>query len=173
MHKFLMLITMFVGGCSMSPEKYENFEPRMDFKEYFTGPVQAWGIVQDWKGDIVQRFDIDMEGVWQGNEGELREVFRFYDGTTMNRKWYVTKVNDNYYEGKADDVLNTATGHIHGNAIRFKYQMELPMDGKKYKVSLDDWMFRMNDGVLINRNYIKKFGIKVAEFTIFMKKVNL
>ena len=172
MYKALLSFIILIGGCSMTPEKYSNQEPKMDFKEYFNGPVQAWGIVQDWKGDVLQRFDIDMEGVWNGNEGELRETFHFYDGQTMKRKWYVTKVNDTYYEGKADDVLNTATGHVYGNAIRFNYQMELPMNGKKYKVALDDWMFRMNDGVLINRNYIKKFGFKVAEFTIFMKKKN-
>ena len=28
----------------------------------------------------------------------------------------------------------------------------------------------MNDGVLINRSYLKKFGLTVAELTIFMQK---
>ena len=32
----------------------------IDIKEYFDGPIKAWGIVQNWKGEVVSRFDVEM-----------------------------------------------------------------------------------------------------------------
>jgi len=54
--------------------------------------------------------------------------------------------------------------------MRWAYQMDLPVGDKTFQVTFDDWMFLMNDGVLVNRSYIKKFGITVAELTLFMQK---
>jgi hypothetical protein len=37
-------------------------------------------------------------------------------------------------------------------------------------MTFDDWMWFMNDGVIMNRSYMKKLGVTVAEITIYMKK---
>ncbi len=151
-------------------DNYKDEKPIMDIKEYFNGPLKAWGIVQDWRGNVVTRFDIDMVGKWDGNNGTLDESFKYYNGKTQKRMWYITKVNDQYYTGTADDVIDKATGNIQGNAINWHYVIVLDVDDKKYNVKFDDWMWQMNDGVVINRTYMRKFGIKVGEITIFMKK---
>ena len=49
--------------------------------------------------------------------------------------------------------------------------MDIEVSGKTYKIHFDDWMWLMNDGILINRSYLKKFGFTVAELTLFMQKV--
>jgi hypothetical protein len=49
--------------------------------------------------------------------------------------------------------------------------MQLPVKDKTYHFKFDDWMWQLNDGIVINRSYIKKFGITVAELTLFMQKV--
>ncbi len=54
--------------------------------------------------------------------------------------------------------------------MRWNYVMDLPVDDTTYRIRFDDWMWVMNDGVLINRSYLKKFGITVSELTIFMQK---
>ena len=54
--------------------------------------------------------------------------------------------------------------------MRWAYQMDLDVGDNTYRITFDDWMFLMNDGVLINRSYLKKFGITVAELTLFMQK---
>jgi hypothetical protein len=46
----------------------------------------------------------------------------------------------------------------------------LPVGDATYCITFDDWMWQMNDGVLINRSYLKKFGITVAELSLFMQK---
>lgn len=167
----IMGVTMMLAGCrSHTVDDYKDVSPKADLKAYFTGPIKAWGIVQDWRGRVVRRFDISMEGSWEGDVGTLREHFTYYDGKTQNRVWTIKKIDDETYEGKADDILDQAHGAVRGNAIRWNYVMDLPVDDTTYRITFDDWMWQMNDGVIINRSYLKKFGITVSELTIFMKK---
>jgi len=162
---------MLLSACaSPSLDHYDNTKPELDIKEYFNGPIQAWGVVQNWRGNVTRKFDIEMLGTWEGDKGTLEEDFVYDDGKTQRRVWHITKIADNSYEGTASDIKGKAVGKSNGNAVQWKYQMHLEVDGKTYLVTFDDWMFAMKDGVLINRSYIKKFGITVAELTIFMKK---
>lgn len=166
----LIGVGMLLSDCSHKLDQYAEQKPAMDLKEYFNGPIKAWGMVQNWKGDVTERFDIEMLGTWEGDQGTLDEHFTYYDGRTQKRQWKITKISDNQYEGTAGDIIGTATGSTNGSAMRWAYVMEVPVKDTTYTLTFDDWMFRMNDGVLINRSYLKKFGVTVAELTIFMQK---
>ncbi|NDD67558.1 DUF3833 domain-containing protein [bacterium] len=161
-----------LGGCSWhSLSDYKGGTPPADIQSYFDGPIQAWGMVQDWRGRVVRRFTINMLGKWEGNVGTLTEDFVYDDGKTQQRIWRITKLPNGQYEGKADDIIGTAIGSSEGHAIRWQYVMDIPVDGTTYRIRFDDWMWAMNDGVMMNRSYLKKFGLTVAELTIFMKKL--
>lgn len=163
----LIMLTSCNGG---SLDHYKDGQPTLDIKEYFNGSIKAWGVVQDWRGRVVRKFDIDMVGSWNGDEGKLEEHFSYYDGETQQRVWKITKTGENSYEGTASDIVDKATGKQAGDAVNWHYVMDVPVDDTTYRLKLDDWMWQMNDGVLINRSYMKKFGITVAELTIFMQK---
>ena len=165
-----MGILIMLSGCSKTLDYYEGSLPTADIKEYFNGHIKAWGLIQDWRGRVTTRFDVDMVGSWQGNQGKLEEEFRYYDGKTQKRIWYITKHQDGTYDGTANDIIGKAAGKLLGSAVRWNYVMDIPVDNTTYRVNFDDWMWQMNDGVLINRSYIKKFGITVAELTLFMQK---
>ena len=167
-----MGLMAFLSACSGGPtlNHYKGSEPPLELKEYFTGPIKAWGLVQDRKGHVTRRFDVEMVGAWDGDTGTLKEQFKYYDGQTQERIWTIKKIADHRYEGTAGDIIGKADGEIEGSAMRWAYQMDLPVGDKTYKITFDDWMFLMNDGVLINRSYLKKFGITVAELTLFMQK---
>ena len=160
-----------LSGCSGNTmDYYKGSKPDIDIKEYFNGPIKAWGIVQDWRGRVVRKFDVDMVGTWEGDVGTLEEEFRYYDGETQQRTWVIKKLSDNQYEGTAGDILDKAKGKSEGNAVNWHYSMDLPVGDTTYRLKFDDWMWQLNDGVLINRSYLKKFGITVAELTIVMQK---
>lgn len=162
---------MTLTACSSkSLDTYEGTTPPADIKNYFSGPIRAWGIVQDRSGKVIQRFDVDMMGRWEGDVGTLEEEFRYYDGRKQHRTWTITKVGDNTFTGTAGDIIGTAKGAQKGSAVQWAYEMDLEVKGTKYRVVFDDWMFMMNDGILVNRSYIKKFGITWAELTLFMQK---
>ena len=170
----VILVTVLTLTRSCSPmkiEKYSEESPVVDVKNYFNGPIKAWGLVQDRKGRVTARFDVDMVGSWDGDKGVLEEDFRYYDGRQQRRVWKITRTGEDRYEGRADDIIGFATGEQSGNAIRWSYTMNLEVGDKVYKIKFDDWMWLMNDGILVNRSYLKKFGITVAELTLFMQKV--
>ncbi|NDA64501.1 MAG: DUF3833 family protein, partial [Chitinophagia bacterium] len=98
------------------------------------------------------------------------ENFTYYDGTKQERVWTITKMPDGTYQGKAADIIDKASGETKGNAVRWAYEMNVPVKGDVYRIKFDDWMWLMNDGVVINRSYLKKFGFTVAELTLFMQK---
>ena len=168
----MALFSGFLGACNGGPtlKHYTNSDPKLDLESYFTGPIKAWGLVQDHKGHVTRRFDVTMNGTWEGDTGTLEEDFKYYDGETQKRIWTIKRIAENQYEGSAGDILDKANGTVNGSAMRWAYQMDLNVGDNTYRITFDDWMFLMNDGVLINRSYLKKFGITVAELTLFMQK---
>ncbi|WP_218110630.1 DUF3833 domain-containing protein [Ostreibacterium oceani] len=168
----LMSITALISACfgDIKGEQYDTEQPKLELSAYFDGPIKAWGIIQDRSGNITTRFDVEIIGQWQGDQGILDETFRFYDGKVQTRRWEITKIDGLNYVGTAGDIIGEAKGKAHGNAVYWTYTMDVPVDDTHYRLKFDDWMWLMNDDVLINRSYMKKFGITVAELTIFMQK---
>ncbi|MDP6879838.1 MAG: DUF3833 family protein, partial [Alteromonas macleodii] len=91
------------------------------------------------------------------------------DGPT-SRTWTIVKQSDNSYVGRASDIDGPAKGTSFGNAFNFHYEMDLPVDDTTYSVTFDDWFWAFDDSTMMNRSYIRKFGIVMAEVTIFMQK---
>lgn len=170
---FLILltgVTMLFSGCSSNVNDYNGTTPKLDIQEYFTGPIKAWGIVQDRSGKVVQRVNIDMVGKWDGDKGTLSETLNYFDGRVEKRTWDLRKTGPNKFVGTAEGIVGQAVGESNGMAIRWNYVMTIPVDGKKYDITFDDWMFVMDKEIMLNRSYMTKFGFKVAEISLFMQK---
>ena len=75
------------------------------------------------------------------------------------------------YSGQAGDVIGTADGQAAGNALRWSYTLRLPVDGRDIDVQFDDWMYLMDERVMLNKAVMSKFGIRLGEVTLsFYKK---
>jgi hypothetical protein len=151
-------------------EAYRDQKPVLDLATYFNGEIDAWGIFQDRSGKIVKRFQVAIKAVWQDNVGTLDENFTYSDGTTSRRVWTITRMDDGRYSGMAADVIGKADGEARGNALRWRYILALDVDGKTYHVDFDDWMFMMDDSVMLNRSVMSKFGFRLGEVTLSFRK---
>lgn len=172
-----IILALFIGallsGCatSIDGERYRQQTPDLELKTFFEGEVKAWGIVQNRSGNVVQRFEVDITGTISGDTITLDETFRYGLGEGPEKRiWTITEVSPGVYEGSATDIPGPATGKAFGNALYWGYQMDLPVGDKEYTVKFEDWMWALDDDKLVNRSYIKKFGLVVAEVTIFMQK---
>ena len=161
-----------LGACaSPQPADYAAEKPVLDLKQYFNGELVAHGIFTDRSGKVARRFVVQMTGTWQGNQGTLDERFTYSDGKTERRVWRLTDLGNGRWEGRADDVVGTATGIAAGNALNWSYTLRLPVDGKVYEVQFDDWMYLVDDKVMLNKAVMSKFGIRLGEVTLsFTKK---
>ncbi|MCB4435178.1 DUF3833 domain-containing protein [Alteromonas sp. McT4-15] len=167
---------LFLGaltGCSVSVDgnDYKAVSPVFEIEQFFDGDVKAWGIVQNRSGEVVQRFTVDINGRIDGDTLTLDETFTYGVGEgPTSRTWTIVKQADNSYIGRASDIEGPAKGTAFGNAFNFHYEMDLPVDDTTYSVTFDDWFWAFDDSTMMNRSYIRKFGIVMAEVTIFMQK---
>ena len=68
-------------------------------------------------------------------------------------------------------MVGTAQGRVAGNALNWRYTLRLPVDGSVYEVAFDDWMYLVDDKVMLNKAAMSKFGIHLGEVTLaFVKK---
>ena len=163
----LLVTTALVAGCaSPVPADYAAERPLLDLKTYFNGPLTAHGIFTDRSGKVVRRFTVAMTGTWNGNEGVLDEQFSYSDGTRQTRVWRLTDLGNGRYEGRADDVVGVAQGQAAGNALNWQYTLSLLVDGKVWEVQFDDWMYLVDDRVMLNKAVMSKFGVRLGEVTL-------
>ena len=166
----LFLITSCSNNSTMKPEDFKGKEPRLIIEEYLSGNVKAWGVLQNRSGKVTRQFSADLNGKWDGNQLILDEKFNWDDGEIQTRQWKITKIDENKYEGTAGDVVGKAKGYSYGPAFKFEYVLLVPVKGKEMKITFDDWIFKQDERVAINRATMTKFGIRVAELTVVFVK---
>jgi hypothetical protein len=164
------LLIVLSGCAGQDIARYKDEKPALDLATFFNGKVIAHGIFQNRSGEVVRRFVVDMDGRWEGNEGVLDEHFTYSDGKRERRVWRLTRQADGRYTGKADDVVGTAGGRTAGNAFQWNYTLRLPVDDSVYEVQFDDWMYLVDEGVMLNRATMSKFGIRLGEVTLSFRK---
>lgn len=167
-----ILLSLVLSACaSHGIEQYKAEQPVLDLRQYLNGTLDAWGIFQGRSGEVKKRFHVVIDAKWEGDTGVLDERFTWSDGTTSRRVWTLKRQPDGSYRGTAADVIGEAVGEVAGNALRWRYVLALPVDGKTYHVTLDDWMFLMNDKVMLNRSYMSKWGFDLGEISLtFVKR---
>jgi hypothetical protein len=164
--------TALLGACG-APQihDYAKEAPVLELRDYFSGTLDAYGIFTDRSGKVVKRFTVVMTCSWKGDAGVLDEAFTYSDGSTQRRVWRLTRHADGRYSGQADDVVGTAEGRQSGNAFNWTYTLALPVDGRVVEVQFDDWMYLMNDKVMLNKAAMRKWGVGLGEVTLsFIKR---
>jgi hypothetical protein len=161
-----LALALLAGCSSPKPEQYASQLPRLDVTHYFNGTLDAHGMFQDRSGAVVKRFVVVMRCSWQGDTGTLDEDFVYADGSKQKRVWTLKKTGDGRFSATAPDVVGSAEGVVSGNALRWKYVLALPVDGKIVNVDMEDWMFLIDDKVMLNRTAMSKYGVSLGNVTL-------
>jgi hypothetical protein len=173
MKNLIIIISfIFLTGCSKPVvQQYAGNHPQFDIYEYFLGKTTGWGIVQDRSGTLTRQFVVHIDGSLDSeNRLVLDESFEWSDGEKSSRIWVISKDSNGFYSGTAGDVVGTATGESAGNALNWNYQLIVEVDGRKWKINMDDWMFLHRDNILINKTAMSKFGFHLGDITISFSK---
>ena len=159
-----------VSGCA-EPDiaSYKNVGPAFDFKNYFNGRVEGWGMFIDRSGQVKKHFTMTFDCDWKDNVGTLTEKFVYSDGEKQTHVWTMT-LDGEKITGRASDVVGIATGKVVGNSVHLDYTLEVPYEGKSYQFDFSDWSQRLDEKVVINRVEMKKFGFKVGELVLAYRK---
>jgi len=165
------MAALLTSCAGVDVARYANEKPTLDLPTYFDGTIDAWGLFQKRSGEVARRFHVVIEANWSDRDnGTLDERFTYSDGETQRRVWTLRRQADGTWQGTADDVVGVAIGTVAGNALHWKYVLRLPVDGKEYEVTFDDWMWQMDDQAMMNRSTMSKFGVDLGEVTLFFRK---
>ena len=172
MRLLFLLLTLTLLSCAsnMNVKIFENETPRFVLEDYFDGKVKAWGMFHDRFGNLKRSFKVDITGTLDNDTLTLDEKFVYNDGEKESRIWSIKILGNNKYSGTADDVIGEATGTSSGNALNWKYKLNLKVKESTVAVDFDDWMFLQDDNILMNRAEVKKWGIVLGIVSITFKK---
>ena len=168
---FVLCLFGLTACTSPTLDDYSGSTPTLELDTFFNGNLRAYGLVLDRSGLVTRRFEVDLIGTWQNNQGELKEWFRFDDGEKSTRNWQLTKLPNGHYTGTAEDVIGIAKGKTSGAALYWKYQLLIPYQGDEYVITLDDWMYLIDENRLFNKTELTKFGFKVGEVILYIEKL--
>ena len=173
--KSLLLAASIIslGGCAhMDVSTYAQEKPALKLEQYFNGKMVGHGVFMDRGGEVKRRFVVQITGTLSadGNTLTLEEQFSWSDGVKDARVWTLKKQGPDRWLGTAADVVGDADGRVAGNALNWKYVLALPVDGKVYHVNFDDWMYLVDDKVMMNKAVMSKFGFRLGEVLISFTK---
>jgi hypothetical protein len=158
-----------VGCSSIDPQAYAGEKPALDLRQYFNGTLVGHGLFMDRSGQVQRRFVVTIKASWNGDTGTLDEDFAWSDGEREKRIWTLRPVpgQPGRWRGTAADVKGEAAGVVSGNSLNWTYTFMLrTKEGRRYDIDFDDWMFLIDDKVMLNRAVMTFWGFRVGEVLI-------
>lgn len=159
----LLLQRFFFGFTAQAPGDYADTAPPFDLRQALGGPLKASGVIYGPTGRVAARFVADMEGTWDAGGGTLAESFRYDSGRTQEREWRIVPGDGGRFTATAADVVGTGEGFVSGATVLLRYRLRLPAEAGGWEVDVTDWLYRGEDGVIVNRSQFRRFGILVGE----------
>lgn len=169
----VIIITLLLASCSEPNIQYAKTQtPKFNIKDFFRGKIIASGIIQNWRGEVTKTFTAKVTSHWNDNNVIITQNITFNNASTLNRKIQMTLINDNSLLIDGIDIDGTGTGKQSGNAVSFSYNLLIPYMKREVSLSTTEWLYMLPDNSVIANISLRKFGIKVGEVIIYMKKIS-
>ncbi len=168
----LLALSVNIAACARKDVgELVTHKPNFVLEEFFSGNSVAFGIFEDRFGNMRRQFRVNLSGKLDGNRLVLDEEFLYDDGERANRVWTIDRLGLNAaglvtFKGQADDVKVAARGVQAGNALNWQYDIALEMSGTNLNVHFDDWIYKQDEDIAINRAFVTKFGVEIGSVTI-------
>ncbi|MEM1236413.1 MAG: DUF3833 domain-containing protein [Pseudomonadota bacterium] len=177
MRYLILCAALLLAACTAKPslDDPKLSDRELNLEEFFEGRTIAYGQFQDVLGTVRRRFEVVIEGTWDGETLKLVEDFVYEDGATEQRVWTLQKTGPETWQGTAPGVEGVATGEERGDTFNWRYTIDLPIvsaDGETetIRVAFDDWMWLLSEDRLLNVAYMKRYGLDIGAVTITFEK---
>ncbi|MCG6904365.1 MAG: DUF3833 domain-containing protein [Rhodobacter sp.] len=167
-----MLIRRFrFSFAAQTPQVYAGTVPEFDIRAHLSGPILCEGMIFGPLGRVSSRFVARMQGDWDGDTGTLSEDFTYSSGVTQARCWHLTMAGNGHFSATADDIVGVARGVQSGATVRLQYRIRLDRQAGGHVLDVTDWMYLLDNGSILNKSEMRKFGVKVAELVATMRPI--
>jgi hypothetical protein len=115
------------------------------------------------------KFDVVIDGTWDGKVLTLKENFTYGDGSRDRKTWHLTKIGDGRYRGTREDVVGFAEVKQDGQGVRLDYYVTLPTAAGGIDVRFRDLLYLREDGTIANEAVVSKLGVRIGRVAITMR----
>lgn len=165
----LAIKSLFLSFRAQRPSDYAATSPAFVLDQHLSGPLLSEGVVYGPGGRVTNGFVARMHGSWSDGTGTLTEDFTYSNGKRQRREWTLEMGSDGAFTATADDIVGVGRGVVSGSTVMLRYRITLPEESGGHTLDVVDWLYLMENGVIMNRSELRKFGIKVAELVATMR----
>lgn len=172
LHKlFILSVLATLGACS-SPDikQYANNLPTFVPEQFFNGKLTAHGVLKNRSGEVTRYFTATIDASWDKGIGTLVERFEFNDGEIQFRTWVLAPSQTGRYLATAGDVVGEGQAQVSGNAMQLDYQLQIDYRGSPLALSVEDWMWLVDEDTVINQSTLRKWGFTVGSIQLVIRK---
>ncbi|MEO8715235.1 MAG: DUF3833 family protein [Acetobacteraceae bacterium] len=160
-----LALLVVLCGCSdpLPVGSFAGTGPEFDPVRFFTGHTASWGVLENRDGAPSQLVRTDCMGEPDGPGGlHMIQHLTFSDGKAQTRDWHLRRTGPHRFEGTANDMVGTTVGETAGPAFHWRWTLAGDL---LQNVTLDQWMYLMPNGAMVNRTTVSKLGFILAEVT--------
>jgi len=164
----LGLLASLIGACASPPSApVAATAPPLALEAFFPGRTEGEGVfTNSWTGSQ-RRFSVVIDGAWDGRTLTLVEDFVYADGEKDRKTWRLTRTSPGVFEGTREDVVGKARAWTEGNVVRLESTVELG----GWTVDFSDVLALKDDGTLVNRATVGKWGVRVGRVELLLRRV--
>jgi hypothetical protein len=153
-------------ACAWSAPPAEENERFFDPIAFFDGHTLSHGVVEDRSGAPSEEIATDSQAsIDANNRLQMVQHLSFQDGTSQQRSWTVWHTGPHRYAATASDMIGTATGESHGRMFHWQWALARSPGNPLMNVTMEQWMYGLDDGSALIRTTVGKFGFILAEVT--------
>jgi hypothetical protein len=81
----------------------------------------------------------------------------------QDRTWTVWRTGPNSVQATASDMVGSATGEANGRVFHWQWVLARSAGERAFDLTMNQWMYRLDDGSAMIRTTIGTFGFILAE----------
>ena len=158
---------LLLGGC-VAPLKSTAFTatvPVFDPVTFWTGHSASWGVIENLDGAPTSIITTTTDGTAEGEDGLHMVQHVYHDGDDTVRDWHIRRLGHGQFQATANDVIGTAHGSTSGRTLHWSWTLAAKPGNPLFSVTMNQWMYLADNGTLMNRTVISKFGLRLAEIS--------
>ncbi len=158
-------LALALSACGHMPiGRLSGTSPPFDAVAFWTGHHRSWGVIENRGGAPTDTVVTDCVGTPQP-DGSLHMVqtLTLGDGHVQHRDWHLRRTAPGAFTATANDMVGEAHGTASGRAFHWTWVLALSPGNPIKNITMDQWMYLMDGGSMMNHTTIRKLGITVAQ----------
>ena len=138
-------------------------------EHWFQGRTVGRGEFRRRIGGVQSRFDMVIEGRWDGRALIMDETFVSEHGR-WNRVWTITKLDGGRYTGTLTTGHGPAVVTAAGDTVRMRYSADAPLLARPFAARFEQTLRLRPDGTVLNVADVYKYGVRIGRSTVVFRK---